>query len=79
MKHILICKLNPDDASSTLVVMGLVPFDERSAYYDPETKGFKEHTYVDWITYVDVEDGVEVDANYIATQNSEGGWSFSKP
>mgnify|MGYP003347949914 CR=1 FL=1 len=79
MKHILIHKYNPDDENSHLIAGGIIYFDEKSQNYDPETKSFKEKEPSPKIMYVDVDDSVDIDYGYIATQNSSGEWVFTKP
>ncbi len=78
MKHLLIMK-NGESEDSPLTVAGMVHYDSTSHQYNPETKGFVEATPVDWITYVDVEDSVDVDVNYTAVKNADDSYSFTRP
>jgi hypothetical protein len=62
-----------------LLVQAVIPYDETHQNYNPETKGFDEKFPFDKITYVNVEDSVEVERNDIATKNSDNTWTFTKP
>jgi hypothetical protein len=78
MKHLLIFHLALDE-SNPLTVNGIIQYDETSPNYDQATKGFIEKTPSDKITYVDVEDSVDVDYNYLAVKNPDNTWTFTKP
>jgi len=78
MKHLLILRTDIGE-DSPLAVLGLVPYDSSSPRYNPETKGYVELTPCADVTYVDVEDEVDVGVNYTAIKNADGSFSFQKP
>jgi hypothetical protein len=78
MKHLLIFG---DDFNNTnpLKVQGIVFYDSNSKFYNSETKGYIENFPAEQITYVDVEDSVNVNLHYSAKLNTDGSWTFTKP
>lgn len=78
MKHLHIHSIEFKETNPLLVMM-VMPYDENSLHYDAETKQYVEKFPFDKITYVNVEDDVEVDVGYIATKNEDNTWTFTKP
>jgi hypothetical protein len=79
MKHLIILKEHEGD-DALFRVLGLIPYDEKSPWYVPETKGF--HLPLGdpgYPIHVDVEDDVDVNTYYIATKNANNSWVFTKP
>jgi len=78
MKHLHIHSIEFKD-TNPLLVQAIVPYDDTHPNYIVETKGFDEKFPFDKITYVNVEDEVEVERGYIATKNPNNTWTFTKP
>lgn len=78
MKHLHIHSIEFKD-TNPLLVQAVIRYDETHPNYIAETKGYDEKFPFDKITYVNVEDDVEVGFNYIATKNEDDTWTFTKP
>jgi len=78
MKHLHIHSIEFKETNPLLVQL-VMPYDELNPNYDPQTKQYVEKNPFDKIIYVNVEDDVDVDFNYIATKNHDNTWTFTKP
>ena len=78
MKHLHIHSIE-FKTENPLLVQAVMPYDETHQNYNAETKGFDEKFPFDKITYVNVEDDVEIGVGYIATKNPDNTWTFAKP
>jgi hypothetical protein len=78
MKHLHIHSLEFKE-ENPLIVWMVMPYDETNPNYDPQTKQYVEKNPFDKITYVNVEDDVDVNVNDIATKNHDNTWTFTKP